>query len=67
MLFRSFVGSARGGEAAWTVRFRTPDGAVHEVEVSATHAPEAAYLTCTSAEPQHARRHVATAHRVLTP
>jgi hypothetical protein len=61
------VGSRRRGEGEWTVGFRTPDGAVHEVDVSATHAPEAAYLTCTSAEPQYARRHVATAHRVLSP
>lgn len=63
----ALVGSARRGEGAWTVRFRTPVGAVHEVDVSATHAPEAAYLTCTSAEPQYARRHVAAAHRVLSP
>jgi hypothetical protein len=61
------VGSARRGEGAWTVRLRSPDGAVHALEVEATHADETAYLTCTSAEPQYARRHVATSHRLLSP
>jgi hypothetical protein len=59
-------GSKRRGHDAWTARFRAAGGVVHEVDVSAVHADEAAYLTCTSAERQHARRHVATAHRVLS-
>jgi hypothetical protein len=63
----AFVGSERRGGDAWTARFRVRGGAVHEVDVSAVHADEGAYLTCTSAEPQYARHHVATAHRVLSP
>jgi hypothetical protein len=46
------------------VRFRTPDGAVHEVQVEATHTGEPVYLTCESAEPKLARHYAVTAHRV---
>jgi hypothetical protein len=60
------VGSERHGHDAWSVRFRTADGAVHEVDVTATLADEPTYLTCGSAEPQLARRHLPTAHRVVS-
>jgi hypothetical protein len=60
----ALVGSARRGEG-WRIRFRTADAALHEVDVEAAAADEAVYLTCTSAEPQRARRYVARAHRVL--
>lgn len=59
------VGCTRLGDETWSVRFRTPDGAVHELDVVATLADEPAYLTCESSEPQRARRHAVTAHRVL--
>jgi hypothetical protein len=39
---------------------------MHEVDVAATLADEPVYLTCGSSEPQLARRHRATAHRVLS-
>jgi hypothetical protein len=60
------VGSTRGDDDAWRVRFRVPDGAVHRVDVGAEHADEPAYLTCDADEPRRARRHVVTAHRVLS-
>ncbi|HET9287910.1 MAG TPA: sucrase ferredoxin [Gaiella sp.] len=60
------LGSSRTGDDAWSVRFGTRDGAVHEVDVAATLADEPMYLTCGSSEPQLARRHRATAHRVLS-
>jgi hypothetical protein len=63
----AFEGCERRGDGLWTARFQAPGGVVHEVDVSAVPAEEAAYLTCTSAEPQQARHHVATAHRVLSP
>jgi hypothetical protein len=53
-----------GADSRGTVRFRAADGAVHEVQVEATHADEPAYLTCESAEPKLARRYVVTAHQV---
>jgi hypothetical protein len=62
----TFLGSSSQGDGMWRIRFRTPDGTVHEVDVAATHAPEPAYLTCDSAEPKRARRHEVTAHRVLS-
>jgi hypothetical protein len=62
----AFLGSERRGDEAWSVRFGAPDGAIHEVDVAATLADEPVYLTCGSAEPQLARRHRATAHRVIS-
>ncbi|HEX2302687.1 MAG TPA: sucrase ferredoxin [Gaiella sp.] len=61
-----YLGTTRLGDDSWRVRFRAPDRAVHEVDVTATFADEPAYLTCGSAERQLARRHMATAHRVLS-
>jgi hypothetical protein len=62
-----FLDSSSGGNDAWRVRFRGPDAAVHEVDVGVVLAEEPVYLTCEAAEPKRARRHVATAHRVLSP
>ncbi len=62
----TFLGSRTEEDSAWCVRFRAPDGAVHEVDVAATHATEPVYLTCDSTEPKRARRHAVTAHRVLS-
>jgi hypothetical protein len=55
----------RRAEDRWRVRFRVPRGSVHEVEVEAYLADDPVYLTCDSAEPRRARRHRATAQRVL--
>jgi hypothetical protein len=60
-----FVGSTKQGEDASRVRFRTPDGAVHEVEVVVTIADEPVHLTCEAAEAQRARHFTAAAHRVV--
>jgi hypothetical protein len=62
----ALLGSSRTGDEAWSVRFGTADGTIHEVDVAATLADEPVYLTCGSSEPQLARRHRATAHRVLS-
>jgi hypothetical protein len=47
------------------VRFRVPDGAVHEVDVVEERGDEAVYLTCGAVTPRHPRRFRATDHRVL--
>ena len=57
------VGSERRGQGAWTVRFRAPDGVVHEVDVVEEAAEEPAYLTCCAEEPKRALRYAATALR----
>jgi hypothetical protein len=62
----TFLGSRSQGDAAWSIRFRTPDDAVHEVDVAATRADEPVFLTCESAEPKRALRHTVTARRVLS-
>ena len=51
------------GDDAWRVRFRLPDGAVHEVDVVAELADEPVYLTCGAAEPSRPRHFTATAVR----
>jgi hypothetical protein len=48
------------------VRFRTPDGAVHELAVVETLADVPAFLTCDSAELGRARRWVVTTHAVVS-
>jgi hypothetical protein len=55
---------AAATDAGWLVRFRDPAGATHEVEVSEERGEEAVYLTCGAVMPQHARRYVATGHRL---
>jgi hypothetical protein len=60
------VGVTRLGEDARRVRFRAPDGAVHQVDVTTVHADEPEYLTCDADEPRFARRYVVTAQRVLS-
>jgi hypothetical protein len=62
----ALLGSGRRGEDAWTVRFRTSRGSVHELDVAVVLTDEPVYLTCGSLAPQLARRHRATAHRVLS-
>jgi hypothetical protein len=62
----AFLGSRSAGPETTRARFRTPDGAVHEVDVAATHSDEPVYLTCDSAEPKRARRHTVTAHRIVS-
>ncbi|HEX3291882.1 MAG TPA: sucrase ferredoxin [Gaiella sp.] len=61
------VGSRRLADDRWRVRLRTPDGAVHELDVDATLGDEAVYLTCDSVEPRPARHHRVTGHRVRSP
>jgi hypothetical protein len=63
----TFLGSRSLGEDAWHVRFRTPDGATHELDVAAVVADEPVYLTCDAAEPKRPRRYDVTAYRVLSP
>ena len=62
----ALLGSQRRDEDAWTVRFEATDGSVHELDVAATLTDEPVYLTCGSRAPQLARRHLVTAHRVLS-
>ena len=62
----SVLGCERQGDEAWAVRLRTPDDAIHELDVVATRADEPAYLTCEAAGPKRALRHDVTAHRVLS-
>lgn len=54
-------------DRGWLVRFRDPEGAVHEVEVVEERGGEAVYLTCGAVTPQHARRYAAASHRVARP
>jgi hypothetical protein len=61
------VGSVRVGDEVSRVRFRSSDGAVHEVDVVPTFADEPALLTCSSAEPRRARRCRVVGLRTLSP
>lgn len=56
----SLVDATQRADETWSVRFRTPTGAVHEVDVATPADDEPRYLTCAASEPQRARRHVAT-------
>jgi hypothetical protein len=60
------VGSERSGPSTWSVRFRLPDGRVHEVDVAAEVADEPVFLTCGAAEPKRARRFAATRRRIVS-
>jgi hypothetical protein len=62
----ALVDSRSLGEDQWRACFRTPYGAVHEVDVAAIVADEPAYLTCDAAAPKRARRYVATSLRVVS-
>jgi hypothetical protein len=55
------VESARGEDGSWRVRFRTPDAALHDVNVVESLADEPMLLTCESAEPRRARHWRVTA------
>jgi hypothetical protein len=63
----AFLGSLRAGEGTTRVRFRTPDGATHELDVVARRVADPVYLTCETAEPKRPLRHEVTAHRVVSP
>jgi hypothetical protein len=54
-------------DGGWLVRFRGPEGEVHEVGVVEERGGEAVYLTCGAVTPQHARRYAAASHRVTRP
>jgi hypothetical protein len=53
----------RPREDGWTVELESEDG-LHEVDVATELSAEPVYLTCAAVTPQHARRFVATGHRV---
>jgi hypothetical protein len=55
------VGFARIGDGRRRVRLRTPDAAVHELDVVESVADEPTYLTCESDEPRRARRWLVSA------
>ena len=59
----ALAGAERTGDARWRVRFRSPDGVVHEAEVHAEAAEEPTYLTCCADEPKRAVGYAATALR----
>ena len=49
------------------VRFRGPEGELHEVGVVEERGEEAVYLTCGAVTAQHARRYAAASYRVARP
>jgi len=61
-----FVGARRLGDDVTRVRFEAAGSSVHEVDVVGTLDDEAAYLTCGSGEPRHARRCRVVRHGVLS-
>jgi (2Fe-2S) ferredoxin len=63
----AFLGSKRLRDGTTRVRFQAPGSTVHEVDIAATLADEAAFLTCGSTEPRRARRCNVVRHRVLSP
>ena len=62
----AFLGSRRVGDGVTRARFEAPGSTVHEIDVAGTLDDEAAYLTCSSDEPRHARRCRVVRHRVLS-
>jgi hypothetical protein len=56
------LGSERSGDEAWRVRFRTPDGATHRLDVVA-ELGEPVFLTCEAAEPRNPRHFRVAARR----
>jgi hypothetical protein len=60
------AGTARDVDGRWRVLFRTPDGAVHELQVAESLADEPTYLTCESTEPRRARRWRVSRHDVVS-
>jgi hypothetical protein len=61
------AGTALDAEGRWRVRFRTPDGVVHELQVAESLADAPTYLTCESTEPRRARRWRVLGHDVVSP
>jgi hypothetical protein len=60
------LAAAKSPEGRWRVRFRTPDAAVHELQVDESVAEEPTNLTCESVEPRRARRWLVSAHDVVS-
>lgn len=58
------LGSERRGGGGWRIRFRTPDGATHRLDVVG-ELGEPELLTCDASEPRRPRHYRVTAHRVL--
>lgn len=58
----ALLGHERRGDDTWRVRFESPDGATHRLDVVAELA-EPEYLTCDAAEPRRPRRYRVTGHR----
>ncbi len=58
----TLIGSERRADGAWRVRFRTPDGSAHRLDVVA-ELGEPELLTCEAAEQRRPRRYRVTAHR----
>ncbi len=56
------LGSEHRGDEAWRVRFRTPDGATHRLDV-VEDLGEPELLTCEAAEPRASRHLRVAAHR----
>jgi hypothetical protein len=56
------LGSEHRGDETWRVRFRTPDGATHQLDVVA-ELGEPEVLTCDAAEPRRPRRFLVTTRR----
>ena len=56
------LGSERRGDEAWRVRFRTPDGATHRLDVVA-ELGEPVLLTCEAAQQRHPRHFRVAARR----
>jgi hypothetical protein len=63
----ALAGASRTGDGTWEVRFRTADGAVHELDVAESAAEEATYLTCESEAPRHPPRWAASVRGPVSP
>jgi len=61
-----FLGTRRAGDDMTRARFEAPGSTIHEVDVVGALDDDAAYLTCSSDEPRHARRCRVLRHRVLS-
>jgi len=57
------LGSEHRDDGTWRVRFRTPDGATHRLDVE-SELGEPELLTCDAAEERRPRRFHVTGHRV---
>ena len=62
----AFLGSRRVGDGVTRARFEAPGSSIHELDVVGALDDGAAFLTCSSDEPRHARRCRVVRHRVLS-